>query len=304
MSFKKIVIAFLGIIILGLLLTYWLFPGIQIRKEMQGSNLVITSYEFGSEQMQFYKNMRFLDKNISYKIFGCPPSKISNFKRAIEILEDTTILEFTSVDVDEKISVFCQERNKVVDENFFVAGEGGPTKIIVSGDFNVIERGEIMLIRDSDCSLPIVPLHELLHVLGFNHSNNTGNIMYNVSDCRQELGQEIPNLINNLYSISTLPDLFLKNASVKIHSGYLDFNATIFNIGLLDSKPSVLNVYLNEDKIYDSEIKEISYGAGSNILVENIKLKTRDEVFEIKFEVLSSEKEIEKKNNLLVFFID
>ena len=81
-------------------------------------------------------------------------------------------------DITSMVEEYCDHSKKVVVNNWdiregkFIAGEGGPTNITVSGKYNVITHGSILLIRESRCSIPTIAIHELLHVLGFKHSNN------------------------------------------------------------------------------------------------------------------------------------
>src|SRR3989338_3973974 len=64
--------------------------------------------------------------------------------RALNILENKTILEFYPVLDNEEISIACEERSRPSeDKSFFVAGEGGPTNITSAGLFNIIHKGEI-----------------------------------------------------------------------------------------------------------------------------------------------------------------
>ena len=123
-----------------------------------------------------------------------------------------------------------------MNENYFVAGEGGPTNISSTNDFNVITHGQVLLLRDSDCPTPNVATHELLHALGFAHSTNPNNVMYPVTNCDQTIGQDIPELINTLYSTPSYSDLSFANASAIIHGRYLDTNISISNNGLNDSE--------------------------------------------------------------------
>ena len=184
-----------------------------------------------NSSMQFYPNLRYQDKEITYRIFNCEKKKNQDMRDAFDYLENLTILDFQEVDSGEEIYVTCNETTRF-QKNMFIAGEGGPTWTVRAGLYNVIFKGEILLISDSQCEKPNVAIHELLHALGFNHSNNENNIMYPISSCKQTIGEQIPELINNLYSVESLSDLAFENASALKHGLYLDINLSIRNIGL------------------------------------------------------------------------
>jgi len=248
-----------------------------------------------TSDMQFYPSMRFSDSTISYKISDCPLQKENDMEFAFTILENLTSLTFYPKDNDEEISVTCEEKNRI-DEGLFIAGEGGPTNITVSGKFNVITSGEILLITESKCERPNVALHELLHVLGFKHSENPENIMYNVSNCAQTIGEDMIQLINNLYSIKGNPDLVFRDASASMSGRFLNLNLTIVNAGLKDAGESKINVYLDGSLIKEIDFRTLELGNGRIITIENIFV-TQISVSEIKLEIDSNFNEISKENN-------
>ncbi|MFC1682554.1 matrixin family metalloprotease, partial [Nanoarchaeota archaeon] len=195
----------------------------------------------GSEQesMQFYHNMRYSDSRISYRIDGCSLQKEDDMEGAFEILAGSTLLDFYSVDFDEEIYISCDDKNRF-EGGLFIAGEGGPTNITRAGEFNVILNGKILLVRKSECSKPNIALHELLHSLGFDHSSNKNNIMFNISNCGQVIGQDLLDLINELYVIPSQPDLTFEDVSASIKGKYLDVDVGIRNYGLRDSENFIL----------------------------------------------------------------
>ena len=81
--------------------------------------------------------MRFLEKEISYKIEGCPIKKKESAIEAFNLLENETILKFYQTNEKEEISVMCENQQKF-EGGVFIAGEGGPANIIKSGEFNII----------------------------------------------------------------------------------------------------------------------------------------------------------------------
>ncbi|MEM3091420.1 MAG: matrixin family metalloprotease [Candidatus Pacearchaeota archaeon] len=256
-------------VILSLIL-YWFFPFQDMEfKISKSENYNFTLNSSVSEDIQFHKNMRYKDSKISYRIEKCTLKKTSDILQAMEIIKEKTILDFYPVEKNEEIWITCDENVKF-EGNFFVAGEGGPTKIIQSKNFNVIYEGAITLLRDSKCAEPVVALHELLHALGFDHSQNPENIMYPISRCNQKLGQDIQERINYLYSFPSYPDLAIENASALMHGRYLDISVTIKNYGLQDTNESKLIIYADNKKLKEILVDPIQIGGGRVITLTNI----------------------------------
>ncbi len=245
------------LLIFSLLFFYWFIPTktFSFLPVEQSDNFSLS----GSTQMQFYPNLRFPDTTISYKITDCNLQRTSDMKLAFEFISNLTSLVFYPVYSEEEISVSCQEKQEY-NKGLWIAGEGGPTNITKAGAFNIITHGQILLLKDSQCTHPNIAIHELLHVLGFDHSDNKNNLMYNVTSCDQTIGKEIVNLINQLYSIEPLPDLTIENASATINGKYLDANISIRNQGFKDSGNFKLLIYADEKLIKELEVLAISSG--------------------------------------------
>lgn len=296
---KGLIILFLFLLFLVLTLNiYWFASPSQIQFDQPFFNNSVNS-EFSisnsSNPVLFYDNMRFPYRNISYSIDeNCSIQKKSNMKEAFDIIQNITVLRFYPNKTGE-ILVSCQDKT-VVDNGMFIAGEGGPTKIIQSGKYNLILGGQILLIRDPSCSKPQVAVHELLHVLGFNHSENKRNIMYPYSKCTQTIGEEIPTTINELYSDPSLPDLAFENINATIKSGLLDFNLTVRNIGITDAGNSTLKVYINDKVIKEYALDSLQAGTGLKLTSTNIFAK-RLNINKIAFEISNNFQELDKGNN-------
>ncbi|VVB79243.1 Uncharacterised protein [uncultured archaeon] len=296
---------FLGILafifFVTLLLLYEFFPLTSNNYEMstpQERNFNIGVYAPGN--MQFYSNMRFPDRKISYKISSfCSLSKKAEMESAFGIVENLTVLSFYPGGSDAEIFVSCQERDNIDSSGLFIAGEGGPTKIIQTDNFNIIQGGEILLVRTSECQTPNIPIHELFHVLGFVHSINEGNIMYNVSRCNQVIGEDIPRRINELYSVDSLPDLSFENATAFVHNRYVDINMSIRNNGLKDSEQAKIKIYTDDVLLKEIELNPLKVGYGRTISLGNIYSQERT-IDVLKIVIESSFEEIDKKNNEVI----
>lgn len=295
MGWAKIILGMVfTIFVVSLLGFYWFIPhgSISFGTKSGNSNFSISS-EY--EEMQFYENMRFANPNISYRISNCPLQKQNEMEYAFEIISNMSVLDFYVVNNNEEIFVTCDSRNKV-EGDLFIAGEGGPTNITQAGEFSVISHGQILLIRESKCKDPNIALHELLHVLGFKHSSNPNNIMYNISKCDQVIGDDIVGLINRLYAYPSYPDLVFENVSAQMKGKFLDVNISVRNNGLKDADVAKIIIYADGKKIKEVELEPLQIGYGRMMVLGNIWIP-QIIVNELEFYIDYNGNELEKENN-------
>lgn len=299
MGWKQFSIGLLGFFLIALISIWFFFPYNVDHFQFDGPSNFSTIGK-SMDDSQFYPNMRFPYKEISYRIDeDCSLQKKNDMKKGFNALENVTILEFYPVASDEEIFVHCSERiEKTVDKNFFIAGEGGPTKAIPGTNFTIIFGGEVLLIRDITCDFPNVPVHELLHVLGFNHSENENNIMYPVTHCGQEIGEDTIQLINELYSVPSLPDVLFLDASANVHGRYLDLNVTLKNEGLVTSEEFVVEVFADSKEVKEIEVDPIAVGFGRTISLRNIGINAIS-IEEFRLVAETSFEELDKSNNVI-----
>jgi len=255
-------------------------------------------YNFSNHEkssMQFYPNLRFSSSNISYRIDNCHIGKKNEIEYAFSIVKNLTSLNFYPVTKNEDISVTCDEKN-VVRNGLFIAGEGGPTNITSTGEFNLITHAEILLIKESNCPRPNIALHELFHALGFEHSTNQKNVMFNVTDCDQEIGQDMIQEINNLYSYPSFPDLIIQNASAIMNGRFLTLEMTALNIGLNNAGKSKIEIYLDNTPLKEINLTSIDAGYGRTITIENLFV-TKLNFHRINLLLLADFNELSKDNN-------
>ncbi|MEM3113120.1 MAG: CARDB domain-containing protein [Candidatus Pacearchaeota archaeon] len=224
----------------------------------------------------FYDNMRFKDKRISYFIDQtCSSDRADDARRAFDLLEENTILEFYELDLNGQIEVSCSNSKRTerrINEGYFIAGEGGPSSIINATNFYIINNGTIFLYKENTCSKPIIAIHEILHVLGFKHSIDKNSIMYNTVNCNQQMTKEIIDNINELYSIPSLPDLIIIKAVAEKKGIEFSFNIEIINAGLKKSEPVNLTFYGDNNLIGNYNIGELDSGTGKEISVSGIRV--------------------------------
>lgn len=288
----RVIFSLIFVLLLASLVFFYFVPFDRIYFEAAtNSNFSL----IGEEKMQFYPNMRFPSPEISYQITDCPLQKENDMEYAFAIIENLTLLKFYPVKNNEKISIACQEKEKRTGD-LFIAGEGGPTNITSVGEFNVIFNGEILLIRESNCPRPNIALHELLHVLGFDHSTNPGNIMYNITNCNEIIGQDMINAINELYSTPSYSDLDFSNASAVLNGKFLNINMTIRNIGLENSGKSEIIIYADGDEIKKLDLEPINIGYGRIISLQNLWVP-KSNVHELELIINYNFDEINKENN-------
>jgi hypothetical protein len=234
-------------------------------------------------------------------IEDCPLQRANDMQWAFRILGNETILNFYPVKSGEEIIITCQDK-KETEGNLFIAGEGGPTNITIAGEFNVIEAGKILLMQDSSCQRPNVAIHELLHVLGFDHSKNPKNIMYEISRCDQTIGDDIINFIDTIYSIPSEPDLLFENASASMRGKYLSINFSIRNDGLKNAPAAAVKILANGKEVDSIDIPITEIGYGRKVSIENIWIKQLN-VQEIQFVIDTNYPELSKDNNQVTFEI-
>ena len=149
------------------------------------------------------------------------------------------------------------------------------SRIINTSLFGIIEKGKILLYDDPQCDYPIVEVHELLHVFGFDHVENPKSIMYYLSGCDQRITPDMVELIDRLYSIEPLADVVISELVVVKKGRYLDFNITVLNEGLVGVDEINLTILADDKEVYEINLGEIGVGYGRTLRVTNIKLSLR-----------------------------
>ena len=250
----------------------------------------------------FSEKLRFNHNIISYFIESeCDGVRREAMVEAFALFANKMrIVSFYEVSADADINVGCSDNYISLGENLFAAGEGGPSIIINTSNFKTIEEGKISLYDDPRCDYPVVELHELGHVFGFDHSSDPNNIMYNTSNCNQRISGDMVKLINDLYSIEPLADASLNNIKAVKRGKYMDFNITVLNDGMLEIDDIALTIVVDGEDVEVMELGEIGIGYGRTLRAENVKLPSMN-VDKIKFVVDKDNvvRELNEENNVV-----
>jgi len=269
--------------------------------EVFGYNPDKNVVNISSEITQFIPNLRFPESSVSYYInSNCDYGQRARIENALQILADgVEILSFKrAIEENAEILIGCSKESYETEKNVFIAGEGGPTRIVNSTLYPTILKGKVLLYQDSECEYPVTEVHELLHVFGFDHINLKNKIMYPYSDCSQTLDERMINHLEQLYEVQSLADLYFDNVSAVKQGIYLNLSLEVNNQGLKNSESSALKIYSGENLIGDSDLGAIEFGSGVIFRLNNIRLPSRD-TSEVKLRIETSEQELSKDNNYL-----
>lgn len=282
-----------------------------------GKSVVLTKNYLEPERVElfeyeavpvFIKNLRFNHNLISYSIDeSCDSERRGDMIKAFNIFSDAVkVISFFEVETHSGVSsnkvdilVGCSDDFIELGDNLFAAGEGGPSKIINTSLFRTIEEGKILLYGVNNCRYPIVALHELGHVFGFDHSDDPNNIMYNTSDCGQRMSDDMVELMVELYSIEALSDARISKLDAVLHGRYLDFNISVLNGGLIDIDDIDLTILANGDVVQVVDLGELGIGYGRTLRVENMKIPWGIEEVEFVLDARDLVRELDEGNNFV-----
>ncbi len=227
-----------------------------------------------AQSYQFYPNMRYVNKTITYEIAPeCSAKKRENIGSAFSILEQQTSLSFIPVGRKGEIVFFCTNLPPDPESSgHFVAGEGGPTQIVNTTQYAVILAGKVSLYRPEKCGQPIIALHEILHALGFDHTSDKRSIMFPITDCEQEVDPFIINQINALYEPEPRPDLAIERVDAKALGRYLNFEISVANYGLVDAQNATLILSTGSEYIKSFPMEDIGLGQRKTLTVSNVRI--------------------------------
>lgn len=269
-----------------------------------------------STLVQFAPNMRFADSRLSYYLQSeCTPSQIASVGEAFSILsERTQVLSFyrtASVWTDADIIIKCSEQSKELDsesenKRTFIAGEGGPTQFLELSPYSLIKQGEVQLFSSkyiAQCDEPLVEIHELLHVFGYDHITDKSSILYPYLDCKQELKENIVADLIKIYSEPAKAEVLVANVSASKAGAYLDFYIEIKNTGLIDATDISLDIFADNKLIKTYPIEKLSPGLLRSLALTNLGLPS-SRVSSIRFVVKTPVLEYSTANNVVEMVVN
>lgn len=254
------------------------------------------------QSVQFYPEMRFPDRSISYFIHGgCSNEQKEDILRAFEIISDKTVLRFYPLAGNEPhINFYCSDvAPEPENKGHFIAGEGGPTEIINASTYSVILSSQVSLYKEEKCDDPQIALHEIFHALGFDHSSNKNSIMYPITSCSEEIDKTLIEDINRLYSADSLPDMSIISINASKSGRYLSFDIEIANYGLNKSTNSSLIVYADGKKAGEFSLGTLDIGIKKILNIGNVRVPRDSSSF--RFEVYQADSigELSSENNFV-----
>ena len=252
-----------------------------------------------SNESQFFPNMRYRDRIISYQISdSCSQEKINDIKEAFDIISEKTILTFYNLNEGAEINISCPERKMEPDpKGYFIAGEGGKPTYIKTAYYTIMFSSEMELYTSETCKTPQIAIHEILHTLGFGHVANPDSILYPVTSCDKQIDQSIIDEINRLYKADSLIDLEIEKVDAIKQGAYVNISISIGNQGLKDSANSKLTISTENGAVKDFEIGELPIGSRRDNVISNLKIDSKAKT--LIFTIESFEEELTLINNIV-----
>lgn len=251
-----------------------------------------------SQSYQFYPNMRYIDKTITYEIAPeCSSKKREAIAAAFGILEAQSVLRFSPAPKGEIVFSCTNLPPEPESSGHFVAGEGGPTQIINTTKYAAILGGKVSLYRSEKCERPIVALHEILHALGFDHTSEKKSVMFPITDCEQELDAFIINQIDSLYAADAAPDLAIERVNARATGRYLNFEISIANYGLLNARNATLTLTSDGELVKSFPLEELGFGQRKTLTVTNVRIPRNAETLRFRVSMGTGERELSDADN-------
>ena len=266
------------------------------------------SFTIAGQHALLFPNMRwakmpitvFVDEN------SCSSGTIDDLKAAAETWQIDTngIVSFSFINssASVQVTVQCsselsrQKEGRIIIET---VGETRP-RVINTGLYNLTVDAEVaFLARSVKCVQPVVHMHELGHVLGLGHDDDTKSIMYAYEECDQKITPDIVATVKELYKDPPVADLYFKNITASRKGTYANFNITIYNQGLVDSPTATAAIMKGSDEIYKISINGLKPGSGWFFAISNVRVGADIGNLSVAIDQKNEVNEIDEKNNIV-----
>ena len=115
-------------------------------------------------------------------------------------------------------------------------------------------------------------IHELGHIIGFDHTTDPSDIMYPYESCARQITKKEIMTIESIYSMEPRPQLYLSGVSVLVDRGYANINFSVKNIGIIHTPKTEIFVYSDGKVAYKIELDILRPSDGVFEYLKNIRM--------------------------------
>lgn len=242
----------------------------------------------------------FLDVASGSGINSFSISNVENARDAMMRWQERTngTISFEEVSSPEEADLVIQwVRTFGVRQGTKILGEGGPT-VRDTGLFNMTVRGEINIVAQRSTCLDFdTVLHELGHVIGFDHSTYLNDVMYPLASCTQDITDSEVSTISELYREEPKVELYFLNVSAAKYGRYFDLNFTVKNAGILNSTMTKVDVFAQNEYTREFDVPMLEPGESITERITNIAVPRETTSVQLIIDRFDSMSEYDKINN-------
>jgi hypothetical protein len=126
--------------------------------------------------------------------------------------------------------------------------------------------------------------------------------MYPITECNQEMNDDMIQAIDQLYGIKTSPDLGIEFVKANQTGKFLNFYITISNYGLRDASDASLEIFADDQSVREFELGSIKLGTKKFLNVQNMKIdESNTEI--VKFVLNLKDDDLYKDNDFAELYL-